>query len=446
MSYSRRRHDRRFASLSALTAFAMLVACDAPKQNEPVVLFEENFRPQRVAGAPTSKAQQQKQVQSFFDYVEATKTGSPLVESARVQAQSAQVALQTAQLSFGPTPYANSYVDPTTGAGTAAIGISQPIWTGGKLTANRDLAESDARVAANRPRLVGNQLSVQLVTAYGNWISAYLSQQVWQKNIAESQNILGLISSQEAEGFASGEELELAKKRLLAQQMLLQSSATELATQSLTIAKFLGHPADTAVLQRSISNYPVPDLSNPDNVIADAIANSPTLADLDLQMQKAQAEIRVAQADRMPDLTVRVERYQPDISSGLSGSENRVSLGFQTNFGPSFSKSRKVEQAILNRESAAYDREASAQEIQFNIQNAMTDYQNASAQEKVVSNLVTSSEALLNSYIRQFAQLERSWEEILSAQKDLADARAELAQVQATKIASAWKIALYTHP
>ncbi len=146
----------------------------------------------------------------------------------------------------------------------------------------------------------------------------------------------------------------------------------------------------------------------------------------------------------MPDLVVNLERYQPDIGNGIHGSENRVSIGFETNFGPSFSQSNQVDRAILDSESVRYDRRATENEIRYEIQTEIANYQNASKQEVVVRGLVRSSQAILESYIRQFAQLERSWEEILSAQKDLADARAELSRAQASKIASAWKIALYT--
>jgi outer membrane protein TolC len=106
-----------------------------------------------------------------------------------------------------------------------------------------------------------------------------------------------------------GAQSDVLRAQLEVNRLQQRRSAmrAEEAARTQALNRLRGHPLDEAVASgAAVRELPLPVLPDPAAAVADAEARSPELAGARVAADQAQAQVRLAQRDRYPDLSVQV--------------------------------------------------------------------------------------------------------------------------------------------
>jgi adhesin transport system outer membrane protein len=146
----------------------------------------------------------------------------PTTQSQRALVASAAAGVESARWQFYPTPSVSLENATTSGADpsyqgdnrVATLRLQQPLYSGGRLTAGADKAQASldqSQAALEESRL---QLSLRVVQAYGEWLSAHLKVQASQKNEDSHNRLLRQVERRIDEGVSAESDRVLALGRL----------------------------------------------------------------------------------------------------------------------------------------------------------------------------------------------------------------------------------------
>lgn len=284
---------------------------------------------------------------------QAAQQGSPSVGQALARVEQARASARQAGAAVWPSltgsasatrSKANSAsalgADPTTGSSlittglSAGVDLSWEIDLFGGVRRNREaaLARLDARVAdAEAARLA---LEAEVATSYLEYRACVQLADTVDRHAASTAETVRLTRFKTEAGFTAPADLarveaSLAEARSRATQ---QRGQCQLAIKQLVELTGLDEPALTTRLGTAVAPLPQPAAWHIDQVPARALERRRDLASAERTLAAASADIGVAQADRLPKLSLlgSIGRTRTDFGSGRSE-------GTTWSFGPSLS-------------------------------------------------------------------------------------------------------------
>lgn len=212
----------------------------------------------------------------------------------------------TLELSAGPR-----WASGTTLAG-GSIGVGQTIELGGKRAARRDAAAARAKVATGA--LVGAKLAAR-IEAWRAFQLAVVARMRVAAAIESEQTaaeVVGAIQQAQALGGETQLRLNLAVADLGKAKHDRIDGENEYATTLADLGSAVGAPA-AAQLEPDVTSPALPRPVDEARVVAAALAQRPELAQAQAEIEAARAEIRVADAAAVPDVTLGLTYgYEPD--------------------------------------------------------------------------------------------------------------------------------------
>ncbi|ORU92577.1 MAG: hypothetical protein A6F72_05030 [Cycloclasticus sp. symbiont of Poecilosclerida sp. N] len=373
----------------------------------------------------------------------------PLVELRQAELSSYASGVETARWQFFPTPLISmEAVDADESDRSyqgddyvATVRLTQPLWSGGRLTAGLSKAEAREAVGYATLEETRKEIAIRVVQQYGSWLSASLRRQARQTSLSTHESLLERVRSRVKEGVSSSSDLALAQGRLasakadvsvaLAQERIALSQLSQLTGR--TVSK-----VDLDVNQPSprglSSNIDM------DSMKIDALAVSPSIVRAQAELLTADAELKEIKADKWPELYLRAEYQEGNLVYEGTGSEARMYVGFNTRFGAGLSNFSRVKESRHRREAALA--RVQSQRLEVTDQVA-SDYALMLSFESRILSLESSLEAarlVSESYGYQFLVGRKTWLDVMNAARDLVVAQVQLADTQASRLTVLWRL------
>lgn len=400
---------------------------------------------------------------SLVDLINLSITNHPSIQSQLSLIKSADAAIDSAKWSFFPTPgFSVQHIDPNSKDPQFSFGrnqddtiftfrLSQPLWTGGRLTALLDKAYANEEFTASSLRLTRKELSLRVLQFYSSLVSSKLRTQAIARSLADHEKLKGLIERRIRGGVSPEGDLTQVQMRI--QQLRADAIAVETSMLAAleTLNQLTGVKLSIEQATDQISDF-IPIERNATDLLIDAFRNDPTLERLEAQIKLQQSDFAVSQSALQPDINLRFERQygsflNPDNFAGISGSNrlppvSRVFIELGSNFGPGLSSLTNIESARLRYEATVADLESGKRSIAEQLQVAHSQYAPISHRIDTLQESLIAAKEIQAAWERQFLAGRRTWNDLMNMVREINQIDLQIADAQALRIQTSWQIAI----
>lgn len=398
------------------------------------------------------------QAYTLAELINIAITSHPSVQSQLSLIQSADASIDSAKWSFFPTPSFSvqrasaSDKDPQFANGNNqndtiyTFRLSQPLWTGGRLTALLDRAYASGEYSASSLRLTRKELSLRVLQYYSSIVSNDLRIQAIKRSLAEHEKLKGLIQRRIKGGVSPEGDLTQVIMRMDQLQADLLNIETSLMASLETLSQLIGQPLTLDKVTSEISRH-IPINSQSTDLLIEAYRNDPTLERLEAQIKLQQAELSVTQSYLQPEVSLRMERqygsfYNPDFYGGRIPPLTRMYIEVGSNFGAGLSSFSNIEASRLRYESAIADLESGKRSIAEQIQVAHAQYSTISHRIDTLNESLMAAQEIQMAWERQFLAGRRTWNDLMNAVREINQIDLQIADAKAYQIQTSWQIAI----
>jgi adhesin transport system outer membrane protein len=390
------------------------------------------------------------QAGSMIDLLNLTFQGNPALRSQAQLVQASQAEIRGANWQFFPTPSVsveqvnasqNDSSYNSKDGRVLTLRLQQPLWTGGRLTAGVGRAEAGMAAAQAQMEETRQQLALRTIQAWGEWKAGQQKLAALRGSVQTHQRLVALIQRRIDGGVSALADEVLAQGRLeqtLADAMAAQSQLTAALAklESLTGQRV----ADEQVGAYSVSAVePVGQLAP---LLDNAWMNSPTAMKLRAQVRQQELDVEIRKAQLLPEVYARAEHQQGSFTSFGPSSANRFFIGLSATPGAGLSALSGVDAAVARLQSFQSELDATRRSL---IEQVSLEHVSAltQAQRRVsLRSGLSSTQAMVDSWDRQFLAGRKTWVEVMNAARELAQAQTALAEVEVGYVVATWRLAV----
>ena len=375
----------------------------------------------------------------------------PTTQSQRALVASAAAGVESARWQFYPTPSVS--LENATTSGTdpsyqgdnrvATLRLQQPLYSGGRLTAGADKAQASldqSQAALEESRL---QLSLRVVQAYGEWLSAHLKVQASQKNEDSHNRLLRQVQRRIDEGVSAESDRVLALGRLDAVRAEVTAAQVQGDMALARLGQLLGRPIVGAALTSTVAT-PRPVSAQTAALLEQALGQSAALQKAQSQVRVQEATVVERRADLLPEVYLRAERQYGNFNFTNGAPVNRLFVGVSSRLGAGLS-------GLSNVAAARSQLEAALAEVQVQTRNlneqVLADHAQFMATERRLASVqasLRSAQSVSESFDRQFLAGRKTWLDVMNAARELAQTEAIIADLLSTQVVVSWRLSFYT--
>ncbi|RAK52317.1 TolC family outer membrane protein [Phenylobacterium deserti] len=187
------------------------------------------------------------------------------------------------------------------GSSRVQLTFSQPIWTGGRVSAAVTAANADVLQGRENLRRVEAQVLGAVIQAYVDVRRDTEALRIQQENVAVLQRQLQESQARFDVGEVTRTDVAQSQARLAQSQAQLQSTQAQLAISRASYAALVGHNPTELEPEPSLA-YLLP--GNVDDAFNIAEANSPLLRAQQFAEMASRARVAGARAERMPNVSL----------------------------------------------------------------------------------------------------------------------------------------------
>lgn len=198
---------------------------------------------------------------------------------------------------------------------SASIGITQPLYTGGRVTHQRRSAQYQESATYQSLSAAAADIEFQTLTAYWQWSKALAQIKAFQSAVIRTETQLTDTRNLKNAGMATDNDV-LANEVLLDQiQLQLEAAQQQAALSRIQLTQLTGREFSS----RESPLYPVTPVqtvfTNQESALSAALSNRPELVSLRLNAQASSALIGVSRAEARPQLALiaRYEQGNPNV-------------------------------------------------------------------------------------------------------------------------------------
>ena len=375
----------------------------------------------------------------------------PTTQSQRALVASAAAGVESARWQFYPTPSVS--LENATTSGTdpsyqgdnrvATLRLQQPLYTGGRLTAGAEKAQASldqSQAALEESRL---QLSLRVVQAYGEWLSAHLKVQASQKNEDTHNRLLQQVQRRIGEGVSAESDRVLALGRLDAVRAEVTAAQVQGDMALARLGQLLGRPIVGAALTRTVAT-PRPVSALTSALLEQALGQSAALQKAQSQVRVQEATVVERRADLLPEIYLRAERQYGNFNFANGAPVNRFFVGVSSRLGAGLSGLSNVAAARSQLEAALAEVQVQTRNL---IEQVLADHAQFMATERRLASMqasLRSAQSVSESLDRQFLAGRKTWLDVMNAARELAQTEAQIADLLSTQVVVSWRLSFYT--
>ncbi|MDA8866095.1 TolC family protein [Porticoccaceae bacterium] len=358
----------------------------------------------------------------------------PLILSAEGQYRAAKSELAASRWSRFPTVGAsareNSF-DQKQDVTTA----SMPLWMGGRINADIDLAKSKRDGALSGISEAQQSVMLETIGLFFDYFKSEKKLEIASLNVDEHQRLYEIIERRVEAATSPDVDAMLAQARLQSARsaQIQAASIKDISKASLELT--VGRVID-AVL---VNNNPEPFGISLNEAVATGIKVSPRIARIESEVKGFEANIKSAKSALYPQVSLGYEkRFNDPDSTRVDQEETFVSVQFQPGAGLAVASS--ISAAKLRKQSARDSLEAEKRELRRQIKTAWNEYASVSFQLEPSKMLVDATNSVIESYLRQYAVGKKSWLDVLNAQREATQARNTLVDFEVQYLTSIYRL------
>lgn len=333
----------------------------------------------------------------------------------------------------------NSVAGQSSDQNGATLRIQQPLWTAGRIDAEIDGARA-RRAAAEIDK---RQTEQDLLTRVSE---VYIENQRWrerlavaQTNVEEHRRLFELMARRSEQKVSSLADLALAKARL--QQAVAEQLGFQMGEQKTLIhlSELVGVQLGRNDLLRAASFGVLwPSLREAKQA---AQAYSPRMQRLNSDVALARAEAATRRAAQYPQLFLRYEKFS-GATQATYDHRWMVVLEYQPGAGlGSWSAAAAAARRITMADGAV---DLGVRELQERVADIFNDWQSYSVQRETAQQYARATRDVMDSNLRQFTAGRKTWQEVLNAQREVAQSAYASIDIIQGEILASYRLAILT--
>lgn len=362
----------------------------------------------------------------------------PSVKAKQAEVQAAQAYLETAKWSRYPT--VSTEATASSGRPQAALLVQQPLWAGGKIDAQNRLAQAQLTLAEAGLQETRNSLMQQVGQQFFEVLRWQQRLNVAHQTEDEHRKLLELIQRRVVAEISPLTDQVLASARF--QQAVSEriQFGRSLQTAQLALQQLVGEP-HTGL--RAPSRIALAKLEE-GLAIEASKAHSAELLRWRTQQEVAQAQIDMAQAGLYP--TVALAHRQNLGANDKATLPNRTYISLQFSPGPGFSARSAASAARSRLENSLQNTVVFERLLEQQVRTALTELEALAQQFEPARLLVTATEDVVASYLRQYQIGKKNWLDVLNALRESAQAHYSAVDVASSTQSLQLRLMLLTSP
>jgi len=363
----------------------------------------------------------------------------PAVRAADQQRQAAAQEVEGARWQYFPTPsigvensnQTNRLLD----SKTRFARLQQPLWTGGRLSAQTDRARSQLELAEATWQEQRHNMSIRWVEIWAETVAAAARVEAYTESEALHQRYVKRVQARATEGQIARSEIQLSISRLANVQAELELARTQQQQAHNKLRQMWGKPWTVTV---PLTLSATPRTGTPTE--AEPPQDHPILQKGRAQIRVAEADVDLAKSRLSPEIYVRGEILHGDIT----GEIRKAYIGLSTSYGGGLSGLTAVGSAQSRVEAQRQDLEVRRRDLSDQL--IADQLQQTSQQQRALQlqQALEAAQAYLQSSETQFDNGRRSWQELMNSAREKAQIRAQLADTTAQAWLAAERLRLNT--
>ena len=323
------------------------------------------------------------------------------------------------------------------GSTLTELQLEQPLWTGGRITANINAAEARAEAARHSVLEVRKTIIERAINAYAEAMRLQSRITIADAAIEDFEALTAMIDRRVENGISPKADAVNVRARLQQAnserlQLQLQRRNTRTELELLIGQRFSELTVPQALLPSAISL---------EDAVHIALENAPELARLNAEERVAEETIAATRSSLSPSLSLR---YQRIFGGGTLYATDQLFLGVTYQPGSGLSSLSAISEAEARRTGTTYAREATRLELMNRVRNLWQQADSSRRELRVLGDLVASTQEVYASCLRQFPVGRRTWLEVLLARRDATQAQYALSDTQWMGFAAELKLQLVT--
>jgi adhesin transport system outer membrane protein len=341
---------------------------------------------------------------------------NPTISAARIDAQAAGVDVRSAKWQRAPTFSVQGSVYGVQGGApnraTPSATVALPVWTGGRISAGIRRATMSRDAAEARLRETQQEVTFQAIQQFYEYKRLSERIDTMDRDLHDLTVMQGSMERRVEQGVSARSDYELARTRTLQVRMMRDA---QIAQRQGSLQRLRELVDDTGYQLALDGLNPAFTLhAELDELVQAADAQDPRRKRLEAEAAVARAEAKAAAAARLPGLNV--EYSYDDVY------HHRVGLALKAQ-GTGLAEFSVAKAAALREGAAGQRVDAAAHDLRSQVINDFVDYTSARARLEVAALSGRSSDAVKDSYMRQFAAGKRTWFDVMNAVREALTAR-----------------------
>ncbi len=363
----------------------------------------------------------------------------PAVMSAQQRLSAAISEVEFARWQFYPTPSlgfetAARNAAPGSNQRTGFVRLQQPLYTGGRLSQQLSRATANSKVSALTVDEERRTIALRMVQALGDGRAAAIKRQAYRESAASHVEFLGLVQRRVSEGLSPRGDVVLARSRLSSVRADLESAEVQLDQALSRLEQLLGRPLEAgeyAALRADAVDDAAADWAMPpiERLIQLSLQASPSVNRSLAELEARRADIGLARASLSPEVYVRAERSRGNVGAGQS----QIYFGVGSNFGAGLSDRSTVSAAEQRLQAQQAEVDARRRELTEQVRSEHTLALSGERRVTVLADSANYAATVVQAWQRQFLAGRKSWQELMNAAREKAQADALLGEASAAR-------------
>jgi outer membrane protein, adhesin transport system len=358
----------------------------------------------------------------------------PSVISAMSLALGARADVEVARWQRWPTLSASA--DLVKGQGVGVLALSQPLWTGGALTARIRSTEAISGAAELEVEVARQQLALRMLDVWQSLVSAHYGLERQINALLTYARYQEMMRRRVEAKVSPGVDLELVRTRKMQAETEANDSRALEQVSRARLEQLAGITLSEEQLAGLLEPSPLESLrswAEPSALerIQKGVPQYSPVRKARLDAEAGRQNLKLAQAEQWPSLTARYRvQYAGDTT------DSQFSLGCTYAPGAGLASRAQVRAQAARAEGLARQVDVVAQNLQESLRVDWEALGLNLARQNVTTFVVSSSREVLESYERQFVAGRKSWQEVLNALRELTQYEVSLAQSRSAAAAA----------
>jgi outer membrane protein TolC len=185
---------------------------------------------------------------------------------------------------------------------SARLTLSQPLFTGNRLSSNTELTEFNSLAAETDFSKDKNQLVLDIKVAYWNYAKSLRVKETIEKNIIQVKTRLQDLENLYNNGLATNNEVLKVRVQLSNFEILLLDAANNIDISLYNLNNILGIPVNTKLEPKAIIELKQPEIPKLEDLIKASKQNRSDLKSLDYRIKSGEAGITLSKSGWYPQL------------------------------------------------------------------------------------------------------------------------------------------------